>query len=145
LSQYLDTGLLAKLYVPEPNTPAVVTMVRSQTDELAYNDFHDLELRNALRAKLFRKEIDGAQLNGALANVEADLRTGALLRTPFDWSRIRLRADALSQRFTPLTGCRTLDILHVAAALESTPSRFLTGDQRQADFAKRAGLQVVFI
>jgi hypothetical protein len=145
LSQYLDTGLLVKLYVPEPNTPVVLAAVRSQTEALAFNDFHDLELRNALRAKSFRQEINPEQLTGALATVAADLQSGVLLPTPFDWPSIRSRAETLSHQFTPLVGCRTLDILHDAAALESPPSRFLTSDQRQAELAQRAGLQVVFI
>jgi len=43
-------------------------------------------------------------------------------------------------REMPQLGRRTLDLLHVACALEIGASAFLTFDKRQASLAKRAGL-----
>ncbi len=42
-------------------------------------------------------------------------------------------------------GSRVIDTLHVAAALLLECELFLTSDQRQAQLAKAAGLQVVAI
>jgi predicted nucleic acid-binding protein len=43
---------------------------------------------------------------------------------------------------TPRLGCRTMDILHVACAVEIGASAFLTFDKRQAELARFAGLDV---
>ena len=52
------------------------------------------------------------------------------------------KAALLSDRHGPMVGTRTLDILHVAAALVLDAKRFLTFDQRQHTLAKKAGLEV---
>ena len=39
-------------------------------------------------------------------------------------------------------GCRTMDILHVACAIEIAATEFLTFDQRQHSLALHAGLKV---
>ena len=39
-------------------------------------------------------------------------------------------------------GCRTLDILHVACAIEIAATRFMTFDQRQQKLATLAGLRI---
>ena len=41
---------------------------------------------------------------------------------------------------TPRFGCRTLDILHVACALQIKPDLFVTFDSRQQQLAEEAGL-----
>ena len=43
---------------------------------------------------------------------------------------------------TTTLGCRTLDIIHVAAALVLEAKEFVTFDTRQAALAKQAGLTV---
>jgi predicted nucleic acid-binding protein len=54
---------------------------------------------------------------------------------------------SLMTRFMELTlqtqqlGCRTLDILHVAYALEIGASHFITFDQRQQSLADQVGLK----
>ena len=46
----------------------------------------------------------------------------------------------LAGRFGPTHGVRTLDSLHVAAALELKADRFWTFDDRQAQLAEACGL-----
>lgn len=48
----------------------------------------------------------------------------------------------LSRIHTPQLGTRTLDTLHVAAALELKAERFWTFDDRQAKLAKAVGLKL---
>ncbi len=42
-----------------------------------------------------------------------------------------------------MLGCRTLDIIHVAAAIVLGAKIFITFDGRQAALAKQAGLAVI--
>ncbi len=55
------------------------------------------------------------------------------------------RAAELSERYTPKLGTRSLDVLHVACALELGLGRFLTFDVRQQQLAMAAGLKTVRI
>ncbi len=55
------------------------------------------------------------------------------------------RVLELSESHTERVGCRTLDIIHVAAALLLRSEVFLTGDFRQARVAEAEGLDVVMI
>jgi len=52
-----------------------------------------------------------------------------------------LRASSLILQNTALAGCRTADILHVAAALQAGADRLFSFDQRQKAVARRAKLQ----
>jgi hypothetical protein len=46
---------------------------------------------------------------------------------------------------TAATGCRTLDLLHIATAQMCGASTFVTGDSRQAKAARLCGMDVVEI
>ncbi len=46
--------------------------------------------------------------------------------------------------FSPQFGCRSLEIMHVAAAALFKVDQFITFDSRQANLAKKAGLNTVF-
>jgi predicted nucleic acid-binding protein len=48
----------------------------------------------------------------------------------------------LSIGHTRKTGCRSLDILHVAGAMELGIRKFWSLDGKQRDFAREAGLEV---
>lgn len=63
------------------------------------------------------------------------------------WLEVDLPATAfeicteLSRIYTPQFGTRTIDTLHVAAALELKAERFWTFDDRQKKLAKAVGLK----
>ena len=46
---------------------------------------------------------------------------------------------------TPTTGCRSLDILHIAAARLLEAELFVTGDRRQGALGKSEGLSVKLV
>lgn len=52
------------------------------------------------------------------------------------------RAAEIARAHVAHTGTRTLDTLHVAAALELKADRFWTFDDRQAKLAKAVGLKL---
>jgi predicted nucleic acid-binding protein len=49
----------------------------------------------------------------------------------------------LSQTYSPTLGTRTLDVLHVACALELRMRHFLTFDHKQKQLAEAVGLRPV--
>jgi hypothetical protein len=52
------------------------------------------------------------------------------------------KASEFSRLYTAAIGTRTLDVLHVAAALLLKPDVFLTFDKRQAKLSRAVGLRV---
>jgi predicted nucleic acid-binding protein len=135
---YLDTGCLVKLYYPEADSPKVAKLVRGNT--IAFVPLHDLELSNALELKVFRKEARPAQVRATNALVEEDVRGGVLHRPAIVWEDVLHDAKVLARAHTKGIGCRSLDILHVAAARQLTATSFITTDARQRRLALAIGL-----
>jgi predicted nucleic acid-binding protein len=56
---------------------------------------------------------------------------------------VLVEAEASALNDTPVVGCRTLDVLHVAAAKLMGVTEFCTFDTRQSTLASRVGLIAV--
>jgi predicted nucleic acid-binding protein len=65
--------------------------------------------------------------------------------TALDWERVFVRAVGISAQHSASTLARSLDVLHVAAALEAGCTSFVTADRRQAALAEAAGMAVIGI
>lgn len=136
---YLDTSSLLKLYIFEPGSEFVQSRVTSQDQPLPIWEIQRAELTNALRLKVFWKEITLDQADTQIALFENRFKRGFYAFPQIDRSSLmecllRLGAE------TPRLGCRTLDIFHVACALQIGATEFLSFDQRQNALASYAGL-----
>jgi hypothetical protein len=74
--------------------------------------------------------------------VEADIAGGFLAPTPVPSDDLHTKARQLSDRYTPALGTRSLDLLHVAAALVLGARDFFSFDDRQRKAAAGEGLKV---
>ena len=142
MSAYLDSAILIKLYVPEPNSPDAAALAEKHGAPLVFTHLQDNEVKNAIRLKVCRKELTDAEVKIALANLNHDLETGRLARPLLNWPQIWQQADELSDRYAYETNCRTLDTLHVAAARGLGIRQFVSFEQRQRALAAKAGLRV---
>jgi hypothetical protein len=142
MSGYADTGFLCSLYAPDAHTRRAIARMNRQTLPLPVFWIHQLELRNALRLRVFRGEIAVPQRDAALNAFLADRAGGVWETAAPSLPAISTEAERLSALYSETLGTRSLDILHVAAALVLGSSEFLTFDQRQARLAKAAGLDV---
>ena len=143
MNAYFDTGVLVKLYCPEANTSEAVELVKRFTPPIPFCHWQEIEIQNALRLKLFRKELTAPVLKKALGNFQTDIESGLLQRVSYDMGDVFRVASELSGRHTATIGCRTLDILHVAVAKVIGAVAFVTFDVRQAAIAAKAGLKVL--
>jgi predicted nucleic acid-binding protein len=137
---WLDTSVLVSLYVPEARSARVARLVRLVGEPIPFSQLHELELANALRLRVFRREATRRQVDATLTRIGDDLDAGILRRVAVDWPAALARAIELADRHTSRLGCRSLDLLHVSAAMMSASGRFVTADQRQSTVARRAGL-----
>jgi len=140
LSTYLDTGFLVSLYTPDSNSIKAAAYLRKAGGPFAVTLFGELELTNAIQLRVFRGEITVPQAKAARASLEADLVSGvfSLMPTP---PAVYEKAQQLARKHTAALGVRTLDILHVASALELGATAIYTFDRRQAALARIAGLR----
>lgn len=143
MSLYYDSGVLVKLYVREEMSDAVTAFVARRCEAITVNGLHELEIRNALRLKRFRSEIDAGQLAASMAMLAGDIARRRLIRGAFDWRLVREEAERLSGIMSTTVGTRTIDLLHVAAALGQGVTGLVSFDHRQCAAARLAGLEVV--
>ncbi len=109
---------------------------------LPFNPLHRLEVRNGLRLRVHRDEIDTVRRAAALRQIEEDLEDGVLVHQAIPWTEAMRKAEQLSAAHAERIGSRTADTLHVAAALLAGARQFLSFDKRQRDLAGTAGLDV---
>ncbi|MBC8011017.1 MAG: PIN domain-containing protein [Burkholderiales bacterium] len=142
MKAYADTGLLCSLYAPDAHTAAAAARMKRAKEALPVTWLHQLELRNAMRLRVFRKEIGAAQKEASLNLFLADLASGVLAGASPKATDVEREAERLSASFSETLGTRSLDILHVAAALVLGAEEFWTFETRQAALAKACGLGV---
>ena len=139
---YVDTSVIVKLYIREKFSRKVSEWVSENNEAIPLTNFHVLEFRNALHLKEFQGEISDEQIQNVMENLDNHQEKGVYYRPQLNWTEILGYAHDLSQRFTALTGARTLDILHVASALSMKVEKFFSLDGRQVKLASLAGLQI---
>jgi predicted nucleic acid-binding protein len=110
---------------------------------VVFTSLHRTECVSALRLKVFRGECRLEQSNAALANLDTDATAGVLKHTALEWDEVWAQVEILARTHAAATGCRTLDSLHVASALQLGAREMVTSDGRQAALARKSGLKVV--
>jgi predicted nucleic acid-binding protein len=142
-SPYLDTGFALKLYVQEPNSSVVTAILRGYSPPLFLTDLLEMELVNALNGKVNRRELTESERDQSLLDFRHDVASGFWERPALRTANLRSRVVALSEKLTPALGTRTLDLWHLAAALELGCTDFLSFDKKQRIAAAAEGMTVL--
>jgi predicted nucleic acid-binding protein len=142
MDAYFDSAIIVKLYVNEATSPVAIRLVGAYVAPYCLTQWQALEVKNAIRLKVFRKEITPAEMGQSISAFEQDIATGRWQRPAYSAAVVEQKADELSFDHSAIFGCRTLDIIHVAAALVLGAKDFVTFDVRQGAVAGKAGLTV---
>ncbi len=140
---YADSSLLLKLYVLEPNSQAAVSAVQSLDKPLIFTPLHKLEILGAIRCNVKRGTVTASNAAQALRLLRNDLKTGVYIIPSVDWSQVFQQAHRLSQHHSRTLLARSLDLLHVACALELGVTKFLSFDERQSKVAQALRMQTL--
>jgi predicted nucleic acid-binding protein len=138
-----DAGFLFSLYATDVNSIRADAWRQANPAALPLTAFHRLELRNALSLALFQQRLTQQEVQAAWQEVENDCAAGVLVARGGLWHRVLLEALTYARIHTPTTGCRTLDVLHVATAKLLGVLDFCTFDTRQSTLAGKVGLAAV--
>jgi predicted nucleic acid-binding protein len=139
---YVDPSALLKLYLHEPESAALNAWRARVRGAFPLTRHGRLEIVNGIGLAAFRKIINADAMRDALASFDEDLAEGRYADADVPWRAALGRAAELSRAHTPSLGCRSLDLLHVATALELKLRNFVTYDRRQQRLARAAGLRV---
>lgn len=137
---YLDTSVLVKRYVAEPDSDHVDEVVVGftlVTSELALG-----EVWSALLAKERAKSLSAAARGQAWNAFQGDIEDGVLRLIPLDGVMIR-EANEMMLRVHPHVPLRTLDAIHLATYDSVTTGPIFTKDKRMLAAAKLLGFAAV--
>ena len=120
---YVDTSALAALLIDQPESAALLDWLDSTAAELVSSDLLETELRRvAVREGLDQSDVTRLLDGVALAALDRAVYRGA--------------------GYLPMPYLRTLDALHLEAAIRLDASAVLTYDRRLGEAARAAGLDV---
>lgn len=142
MSIYADTGFICSLYAPDANSERAIQQVEKLKAPIHFSWLNQVEFRNALRLRVFRKEITPSQRDASLNLLLSDLRTGIFENAELTQADVLIETERLSAVYSEKLGTRSLDILHVAMALSLGSRIFFSFDKRQCALAQAAGLKV---
>lgn len=121
---YVDTSALGALLIDQPESPVLVDWLDQTTARLVSSDLLETELRRiAVRESLDQSDVTRVLDGVALAALD--------------------RAVYRSAGFLPMPYLRTLDALHLEAAMRLDADAILTYDHRLGEAARSAGLDVI--
>lgn len=121
---YVDTSALGALLIDQPESPALLEWLDRTPAVLVSSDLLETELRRlAVREGLEQSEVTRILDGIGLAALD--------------------RAVYRSAGFLPMPYLRTLDALHLEAAMRLDAVAILTYDRRLSEAARSAGLDVI--
>ena len=140
---YVDSSALGMLYLHQPRSREMAAWRGRIGGSLPVTHFGRTEIVNAIGLGVHRGSVAQDQAARLWERLDADFVDGHLRQVDILWRAAVNRASELSRLFTPKLGTRSLDVLHVACALELKLPHFLTFDDRQRALAKAVGLKPI--
>jgi predicted nucleic acid-binding protein len=138
-SIYADTSFFVSLYLSDRHSGEAERRMASKP-RIWFAPLHRVEWMHAIAQHVFRKEMSALEARRTQGELARDVGSGLWVKVDLPESVWETCAE-LARRHGPRLGMRTLDSLHVAAALELGAKFFWTFDERQARLAAVAGLQ----
>lgn len=139
---YVDPSALLKLYLHEPGSHKMASWRAKTRGPLPVTHHGRVELANGIALAAHRRLIDENAYVAAIADLDDDFEGGRYILADLLWRAALRRASELSREHTRILGTRSLDVLHVACALELGLRTFVSFDSRQQSLVKAVGLRL---
>jgi len=136
---YLDSAIIVKLLVDEPDTKFLVTALVGQP--LSSSELAVPEVLSALNGKERNNLITAAQRNDAWQLFNERVQAREIVLHPLN-SAVLKKANRVLERCHPAVPLRTLDAIHTAACDLSQDFPLCTTDRRMRDAAGVLGIPV---
>lgn len=142
MNTYADTGFVVSLYKEEATSARAAAFMAKQTASVRLSLLGELEFRNALHLAVFRGELTTGDATLMQSQFQEDVANGIFTITPIPATALFAKTLELADRHSAKLGTRSLDLMHVSAALLLKAGTFLSFDERQRKAAKADGLKV---
>jgi predicted nucleic acid-binding protein len=139
LSTYADTSFFVSLYIPDVHSPEAERRMASRP-VVWLTPFHVAEWTHAVEQQVFRRVASRTEADQSYERFQQHRESSLWVEVALPESAFDVCAQ-LARRHGARLGLRTLDTLHVAAALELKAERFWTFDERQKSLARTMGLR----
>jgi predicted nucleic acid-binding protein len=139
LTAYADTSFLVSLYLPDQHSEEASRLL-SGAPAPWLTPLHLTEYIHAVERHVFRNRVSRSEADLLYLRFEQHRKNGLWVEADLP-DRVSESCVQLAHQHVARLGNRTLDTLHVAAALELKAERFWTFDERQAKLARAAGLK----
>lgn len=139
---YVDPSVLVGSLIQDANTERGMKLLGSAKRPFVLTELANLEILNALELAEFRQPAQSVTVVRARTRFKDLLGNGSWVSIETDLISTFQRAQGLSRVHSRAIGCRSLDILHVASAMEIGAKTFWTFDDRQRKLAEAVGLRI---
>lgn len=148
MTAFPDTSYLFALYRAQDDSAAARAHYAAMIEPLTISSLLAFEFRQSMRFQAWlhtrdaRKGVPAREAKQSLADLDANLASGALDVATVDWADVHRIGERLSATYTKANGHRAMDVLHVATALHLGAENLLSFDGNQRKLAKAEGLRV---
>jgi predicted nucleic acid-binding protein len=142
MSATADSSLIVALYLNEADSTRADAACVSVAPPVRLTDWHRVEIANAFQRAVKNARINPEQATFLWQDFTDDVALGRFEIVQVDHAAVLARTLMLTQKHTAKSGTRSLDLIHIASALEMGATDFLSFDYRQRDAAQAEGLQV---
>lgn len=137
-----DSSFIVPLYLPEPSSVLADAACNAVPPPIRLSEWHRVEIASAFQRAVRNNRITAAQAALLWQDFSNDIAGGRFEIVAVDHAAVLARALVLTQKYSVTLATRTLDLIHVATALELGASIFLSLDNRQRQAASAEGLKV---
>lgn len=141
---YADTSwwLAYKCADDANHSRAIQMLERFEDVSVIWTPWQRVEVFNSFRQAEQAGIVAQGKARELIRSLEQEIRLGYWPHVEFDWMDAVRTACELSAEHSLQIKIRSMDLFHVAVAIEAASTLFLTFDREQADFAKLTGLSL---
>ena len=118
MSATADSSLIVALYLNEADSARADAACAFVTPPIRLTDWHRVEIANAFQRAVKNARITAEQAALLWQNFTEDVTLGRFEIAQVDHAAVLARTIALTQKYTATIGTRSLDLIHIASALE---------------------------
>lgn len=122
---------------------AVALFDREPHARILWTPWHRVEVFNSFRQAEFAGLIARGEARAMIRLLEQEIRVGYWPHVEFDWTETVRTACELSAEHSLRLKTRSMNLFHVAVAVEIAADSFLSFDEEQNAFARAAGLSIL--
>jgi predicted nucleic acid-binding protein len=140
---YLDSSYVLSYLMEDAHSEEARNNLKTLLRSGKISELVLLEFQTMLRRKVGINGFKTGHAERIILELEDQIKEGWFEVVKVNWDRVWQRAMGLSARNAGSLKVRSLDILHVAVAMETGHDSFWTFDERQKELAELSGLRVI--